>query len=94
MILQRGVDVEKLELVRRPKPCKAVLKIGDKVRLNSGGSAVPVIALNGGEITVESKDWLGRPEAITFPRICWQKASVWNWLTWKGRSVFALLCGQ
>jgi hypothetical protein len=83
MILERGVSTENLMLVRRPKPCTAILKIGDKVRLNSGGAAVPVVMINGDDITVEARDWRGRPEAFTTPRGCWQKATVWNWFAWK-----------
>lgn len=83
MILNRGIVLEDLVLVRRAKPCTAALKVGDKVRLNSGGKALPVIANGGDDITVEAEDWRGRPEAVTMPRECWQKASVWNWLSWR-----------
>ena len=86
MILERGVPVGDLVLVRRPKLCTAVLKVNDKVRLNSGGAAVRVIIINGDRVTVETQDLQGRPEAITFPRACWQKARVWNWLSWKFRA--------
>lgn len=89
MLLNRGIDVERLELVRRPKPCKAILQVGDFVRLNSGGRAARVLAIVGESITVESLDWRRRSEAVTLPRVCWQKASVWNWLAWKWRTVAA-----
>ncbi len=87
MILERGVAVEDLVLVRRLKSCTAILKVGNKVRLNSGGAAVRVIAIRGDQVTVETRDWRGEPEAITFPRACWQKATWWNWLTWKLRPI-------
>jgi hypothetical protein len=83
MLLERKISSAELVLVRQVKPCEAVLKIGDKVRLNSGSAALSVIAINGDDITVESRDWRGRPEAVTMPRACWQKTTIWNWLTWK-----------
>jgi hypothetical protein len=76
MILQRGIDLEKLVLVRHPKPCKASLKVGDYVKLNgiSGGKGVRVVRIVGDEVTCESRDWRGIPEKIEFPRICLRKA--------------------
>ncbi len=82
MFLSRGIDVEKLELVRRPKPCAAVLRVGDRVYLNglSRRYTVPVLTTSGETVTVESQDWKGDLEAITFPRICLRKAWVRSWL--------------
>jgi len=76
MILQRGIDLEKLVLVRQPKPCKASLKVGDYVKLNGirGGRAVRVAQLVGDEVTCESIGWRGTPEMVEFPRICLRKA--------------------
>jgi len=85
MFLDRGVSTDDLELVREVKPCKAVLKVGDKVRINSGGAAVKVIAIDGANVTVESFDWQGNPikEGFTMHRLCWHRATVWNWLSWR-----------
>jgi hypothetical protein len=48
MFLNRGIDVEKLELVCRPKPCTAELQIGDCVYLSGLSSlyTVPVLSLS------------------------------------------------
>ena len=81
--MERSVKVDNLVLVRRPKLCTAILKVGAKVRLNSGSPALRVTAIDGDAVTVESRDWRGRPEDFTMPRGCWQKASAWNWLKWK-----------
>jgi hypothetical protein len=92
MFIERGVQPKDLVLVRRVAPCKAVLKIGDKVRLNSGSPAVPVIAINGSNVTVELERWMGGFR-VTLPRACFQKATIWNWLQWKAlaaKKVFLL----
>ena len=82
MFLNRGIDVEKLELVCRPKPCTAELQIGDCVYLSGLSSlyTVPVLSLSGETVTVESQDWKGDLEAVTFPRICLRKARISSWL--------------
>jgi hypothetical protein len=79
MILERGVLSESLVLIRRSKPCTAVLKVGDFVKLKSGGSAVRVLDIQADEITVGLKDWRGRPEAVTLPRVCFRKSRI-SWL--------------
>ena len=82
MFLSRGIDVEKLELVRRPKPCTTSLQVGDRVYLNglSGRYTVRILSISGETVTVESQDWKGDLEAVTFPRICLRKARVRSWL--------------
>jgi hypothetical protein len=82
MFLNRGVDVEKFGLVRRPKPCTASLQVGDRVYLNGLSSrySVPILSISGETVTVESQDWKGNPEAVTFPRICLRKARIRSWL--------------
>ena len=80
MILEREVKTENLVLVRRPKPDRAVLCVGDMVRLNSGGSALSVVAIEGDSITFEWLDEDGKPQRYVLPRICLRKAkwlSVW-----------------
>jgi hypothetical protein len=80
MILNRGIDVEKLELVCRPKPCTALLQVGDYVRLSLGGSAVRVLDISGDDVIIENCDWQGKPEAMALPRICLRKARLRSWL--------------
>jgi hypothetical protein len=82
MFLNRGIDVEKLELVRRPKPCTASLQVGDRVYFNGLSSryTVSILSISGETVTVESQDWNGDLEAVTFPRICLRKARIRSWL--------------
>lgn len=82
MFLNRGIAIENLELVCRPKPCRASLQVGDRVYLNGLSSCwtVPILSICGEEVTVESRDWKGDAEAVTFPRICLRKAWIRSWL--------------
>lgn len=82
MFLNRGIEIENLELVRRPKRCTASLQVGDRVYLNGWSSryTVSVSSISGETVTVESQDWRGNPEAVTFPRICLRKAPIRSWL--------------
>lgn len=82
-MLQRAVNVEKLEFVRRPKPCTAFLQVGDVVRLNGlKGPGCRVLDLRGDEVVVESLDWRGRSEATMLPRIILRKD---RWLSFLHR---------
>jgi len=82
MFLNRGIEIENLELVSRPKPCTASLQVGDRVYLNGWSSlyTLPVLLISGETVTVESQDWKGDLEAVTFPRICLRKARARSWL--------------
>jgi hypothetical protein len=82
MFLSRGVKTEDLKFIRRPKPCKALLEVGDRVHLNGLSSryTVGVLSIVGSDITIESQDWKGDPEALTLPRICLRKARFRSWL--------------
>jgi len=81
MILNRGIEIEKLELVSRPKPCTASLQVGDRVYLSGLCSrwTLSILSISGEEVTVESHDWKGDPEAVTLPRICLRKARIRSW---------------
>ena len=82
MFLNRGIEIENLELVRRPKPCTASLQVGDRVYLNGWSSryTVSVLSISGETVTAKSQDWKGDLEAVTFPRICLRKARIRSWL--------------
>ena len=80
MFLNRGIEIENLELVLRPKPCTASLQVGDQVHLNGLSYTLAVLLISGETVTVESKDWKGDSEAVTLPRICLRKARIRSWL--------------
>jgi hypothetical protein len=53
MILNRGIVLDDLVLVRCVKPCTAILKVGEKVRLNSSNDSIPVVTISRDNTTVE-----------------------------------------